>query len=356
MSATRSETPVQNAPIPATHDFARGTHELFRTCLAATADDRVLVLTDLATQDLARHILDAASGFAAAELRFVGDLDADYPAAFAAVERALTEVRPTVTVFAARDAGDRLAWDDRFWKRLEELGARHAHMPALDATSLAIGMAADYRQVAAFSEAVQRLLTGTRAITVHNALGTDIRFELDPGRPWIPLTGLYRTAGKGGRLPQGEVFCTPLAADGVIMASVLGYPFNAETGLLAEPVRFEVQAGRLVRLDHPDAALAARLRDWFRRDAGADRIGEFAIGTNRALKTIIGNLLFDENVPGCHIAFGHPFGDYTGADWQSEVHVDVVVDRPTITVDGRPLIVDGAYVEPLPVPSERSPA
>ena len=360
MNATRPETPMQDGSLPAAHDFARGTDELLRTCLAATADDRVLVLTDPATQDLAQHILEAAAAFTTAEMRLVGDRDADYPAAFAAVERALAEVRPTVTVFAARDAGDRLAWDDRFWQRLEELGARHAHMPALDATSLAIGMATDYRKVAAFSEEVRRLLTGAGAITVRNRLGTDIRFELDPGRPWIPLTGLYRTAGKGGRLPQGEVFSTPLTADGIIMASVLGYPFNAETGLLAEPVRFEVQAGRLVRLDHPDTALAARLRDWFRRDAGANRVGEFAIGTNRALKTIIGNLLFDENVPGCHIAFGHPFGDYTGADWQSEVHVDVVVDRPTITIDGCPLIIDGAYVEPLPaIPSpslERSPA
>lgn len=355
MSATRPETPVSDVPIPA-GTFARGTDELFRTCLAATGEDRVLVLTDLATQDLARHIFEAAAGFAPSEMRLVGDLDADYPAAFAAVERALEEVRPTVTVFAARDAGDRLAWDKRFWQRLDALGARHAHMPALDAASLAVGMATDYRQVAAFSEEVQTLLASARTITVRNALGTDIRFTLDPGRPWIKLTGLYRSAGEGGRLPQGEVFCTPLAADGTIMASVLGYPFNAETGLLAEPVRFEVQAGRLVHLDHPDATLAARLRDWFRRDAGADRIGEFAVGTNRDSTAITGNLLFDENVPGCHIAFGHPFGDYTGADWQSEVHVDVVVDRPTITLDGRPLIVDGVYVEPLPSTSERSSA
>lgn len=338
-----------------TADFTRGTHELLRTCLAATGEDRVLVLTDRTTQALAQHILDAAAGFAPAELRLVGDLDADYPAAFAAIERALDEVRPSVTVFAARDAGDLLAWDKRFWQRLEALGARHAHMPALDAVSLSLGMAADYREVAAFSKDMQRLLTGARTITVRNALGTDIRFDLAPDRPWIPLTGLYHSAGDGGRLPQGEVFCTPLTADGVIAASVLGYPFNAETGLLAEPVRFEVAAGRLVRLDHPDEGLATRLRDWFRRDDGADRIGEFALGTNSACTEIIGNLLYDENVPGCHIAFGHPFGDYTGADWQSEVHVDVVVHRPTITLDGTPLIVDGRYVDPLPSP-ERSTA
>ena len=365
MSARRSDPANSPAPGAAplaatTAGLARGADELLRGCLAATGQDRVLVLTDLATQDLARHIVDAASAFAPTDVRLVGDLDADYPAAFAAVSHALDEVRPTVTVFAARDAGDRLAWDPRFWQRLDELGARHAHMPALDATSLGAGMAADYREVAAFSEKVRRLLTGARSITVRNALGTDIRFDLDPDRPWIALTGLYRSAGQGGRLPQGEVFCAPLAADGTIAASVIGYPFNAETGLLAQPVRFEVRAGRLVRLDHPDDGLAARLREWFSRDEHAGRIGEFAVGTNLACTALTGNLLFDENVPGCHIALGHPFGDYTGADWHSEVHVDLVVDRPTIAVDGLPLIADGRYVDPpaaISFPSpKRSPA
>lgn len=343
----------------AADDLARGADELVGACLAVTGDDRVLILTDAATQPLAEHIVQAASALAPTVLRLVGDLDADYPAAFAAILDALDEVRPSVTVFAARDADDRLAWDPRFWQRLEALGARHAQMPALDATSLGVGMATDYREVAAFSERVLQHLTGARTVEVRNALGTAIRFELDPERPWTAFTGLYHSPGDGGRLPQGEVFCSPLAAEGVIAASVVGYPFNAATGLLAEPVRFEVRSGRLAGLDHPDAELAARLRDWFGRDEHAARIGEFAVGTNRACTALTGNLLFDENVPGCHIAFGHPFGEYTGAHWHSDVHVDLVVDRPTITVDGVPLIVDGRYPEDVPPLSpapERSPA
>lgn len=329
-------------------ELARGADELVRSCLAVRGDDRVLVLTDVATRHLAQHVVRAASAFAPTSVRLVGDLDADYPAAFERISRALDEVRPTVTVFAARDAEDRLAWDPRFWQRLDGLGARHAQMPALDAMCLGVGMATDYGEVARFSERVAALVAGARTATVRNALGTDIRFELDPARPWTPFTGLYRAPGEGGRLPQGEVFCSPRSADGVIAASVLGYPFNAATGLLDEPVRFEVAGGRLVRLEHRDAELAARLRAWFARDEHAARVGEFALGTNPACSALTGNLLFDENVPGCHIALGHPFGDYTGAHWHSEVHVDLVVDRPTIAVDGRALIVDGRYAEPLP--------
>lgn len=366
-AGTTGTTGATGAPlVVTTADLARGAAELVGTCLAVTGDDRVLILTDDATLPLAEHVVRAASALAPTALRLVGDLDADYPAAFAAIDAALDEVRPSVTVFAARDADDRLAWDPRFWQRLEALGARHAQMPALDATSLGVGMAADYREVADFSERVREHLAGARTVEVRNALGTAIRFELDSERPWTAFTGLYHGAGDGGRLPQGEVFCSPLAADGTIAASVVGYPFNAATGLLAEPVRFEVQGGRLVGLEHPDAALAARLRDWFGRDEHAARIGEFAVGTNRACTALTGNLLFDENVPGCHIAFGHPFGEYTGAHWHSDVHVDLVVDRPTITVDGVPLIVEGRYADGIPSPSpstsapspapERSPA
>jgi len=330
-------------------DLDRGARELIDTCLAVTADDRVLVVTDDATRGLAEHIVAAAARVTDdARLHLVPGLDDDYPAAFAEIERAITGHRPTVTAFAARDGDDRLAWDERFWALLDAVGARHAQLTALDRPSLGIGLAADYREVARFSELVRERLTGATTAEVRNALGTEIRFTLDPARPWTAFTGLYHAPGEGGRLPQGEVFCSPVGADGVIAASVLGYPFNASTGLLAEPVRFEVRGGRLVALDHPDAELAARLRAWFGRDEHAGRIGEFAVGTNRACTALSGTLLFDENVPGCHIALGHPFGDYTGAHWHSEVHVDLVVERPTITVDGATLIVDGRYPDPSP--------
>ena len=195
-------------------DLVAGAHELVHACLAVAAEDRVLVLTDIATEQLADYIVRAASVVATTTKRLVGDLDADFAASFALIEQALDELRPTVTVFAANDAGDLLAWEPRFGQHLDALGARHAQMPALDATSLGVGMATSYVEVATFSETVRRKLAGTREIAISNSLGTDILFTLDPDRPWIPLGGLYRSSGQRGRLPQGEVFCAPLTADG----------------------------------------------------------------------------------------------------------------------------------------------
>ncbi|MFF0450331.1 aminopeptidase [Streptomyces sp. NPDC004609] len=328
---------------PSAAEVARGARELIRTCLAVTGSDRVLVLTDRGTRALAGVIADQAHAVTTAAVVVIPDVAAGYEAARREIGRALDAYAPTVTVFAAADPGDLLAWDPSFWEHLERFGARHAHMPALDDVCLGIGMAVDYTEVARFTLGVRDLLAGCRSVRVTSASGTELELRCGPDRPWTPFTGLYQCGGQGGRLPQGEVFCTPLTAEGVLAVSVVGYPFNAASGLLGEPLLIEVAGGAAVSLHHPDTALASRLRDWLAGAPGGLRLGELALGTNRELPAITGNLLFDENVPGVHIAFGHPFPEYTGADWESPVHVDMVVERPAVQVDGRAVLVDGRY-------------
>ncbi|MCM2386797.1 aminopeptidase [Streptomyces albipurpureus] len=331
-------------------DVIRGATELIRTCLAVTDADRVLVLTDRRTRPLADVIADQARTVTAATVAVIPDIAAGYELARQEIGRVLDARRPTVTVFAAADPGDLLAWDPTFWAHLERFGARHAHMPALDDACLGIGMAVDYTEVARFTLGVRDLLSDARSVRVTSASGTDLLLNCGPGRPWTPFTGLYQCVGQGGRLPQGEVFCTPLTADGILAVSVVGYPFNAASGLLAEPLLIEVEGGTAVGFDHPDQELRSQVRDWLTNAPGGLRLGEFALGTNRALPAITGNLLFDENVPGVHIAFGHPFPDYTGADWESPVHVDMVVDRPSVHADGLTVLADGQYCIPSRLP------
>ncbi|MGW4201765.1 aminopeptidase [Streptomyces sp. NPDC004726] len=328
------------APPP---DLTRGAAELVRTCLAVTGTDRVLVLTDRRTRRLAEVIAGQARTITTATVAEIPDIAAGYEAARREIGRVLDACEPTVTVFAAADPGDLLAWDPTFWAHLERFGARHAHMPALDDACLGIGMAVDYAEVARFTLGVRDALSDCRSMRITSATGTDLSLTCDPARPWTPFTGLYQCGGQGGRLPQGEVFCTPLTADGVLAVSVVGYPFNAESGLLAEPLLIEVADGSAVGLRHPDTALESRLRDWLGDAPNGLRLGELALGTNRKLPAITGNLLFDENVPGVHIAFGHPFPEYTGADWESPVHVDMVVERPTVHADGLAVLAAGQY-------------
>ncbi|ADB54103.1 aminopeptidase [Conexibacter woesei] len=330
----------------ATDMLLAGARTVMGQCLAVGLEDRVLILTDEPTHELARHLLVAARELAPAALVLAGPVgERPYEEVRDRFASALRAERPTVTVFAGVDDADLLAWDDGFQSLLDELGTRHAHMPGLDARCLGEGMAIDYAEVARFTEATCARLAGAEQVHVRDAEGTDVLLRCEPGRrAWSPMTGLYTEPGRGGRLPQGETFCAPLSADGTIATRVIGYPFNARLGLLDEPVRIEVAAGRATQLSHPDGTLAAELWAWLTEHENGVRVGELAIGTNTALTSISGNLLFDENVPGVHIAFGHPFPEWTGADYRSDVHVDVVVARPDLTVDGVALLRAGAYV------------
>ena len=79
-------------------------------------------------------------------------------------------------------------------------------------------------------------------------------------------------------------------------------------------------------------------------DENSDRVGEFAIGTNIAVRDVIGNILQDEKIPGIHIAFGNPYGAHTGADWYSSTHIDVVGRKFDIWIDGRQIMRGGAFL------------
>ncbi|MFN7544401.1 MAG: aminopeptidase, partial [Acidobacteriota bacterium] len=59
---------------------------------------------------------------------------------------------------------------------------------------------------------------------------------------------------------------------------------------------------------------------------------------------VLGNLLPDEPLPGCHIAVGNPYGAHTGADWFSATHIDVVGRQFDIWADGRLIMQDGHFL------------
>ena len=90
--------------------------------------------------------------------------------------------------------------------------------------------------------------------------------------------------------------------------------------------------------------LEQEFREYTHRDENSDRVGEFAIGTNTALKNVIGNILQDEKIPGVHIAFGDPYGAHTGAQWNSSTHIDVVGRDFDIWADDRQIMRDGEFL------------
>ena len=125
---------------------------------------------------------------------------------------------------------------------------------------------------------------------------------------------------------------------------VLGDHFSERYGVLPEPMLFEVGGSRIKRILFPDDEVRLDVEKYMAQHENSNRAGEFAIGTNIGLKKLSGNLLQDEKIPGLHIAFGHPYTEETGADWDAPSHCDVVSTRATIKVDGQYLMRDGEFV------------
>jgi aminopeptidase len=222
---------------------------------------------------------------------------------------------------------------------------RHGHMPGISEELMRIGMCADYQQVQRISAAVGEIVREANQISVTSPAGTEFTAEFSPSLNWVVCDGVLRP-GAPTNLPEGEVFTCPYdVKEGVIVIDgILGDYFSAKYGLLEDtPVTWEIEDGRVRKVSCVDDRLVSELVEYMAQDENADRLGEFAIGTNTALDSLVGNLLQDEKFPGVHVAVGEPIPDETGADWTSKVHLDGVLKNVTIDVEGQVIMRDGVF-------------
>lgn len=180
-------------------------------------------------------------------------------------------------------------------------------------------------------------------IQVISAKGSDITAHFNPDYKWFPCHGLYHQSGDWGNLPEGEIFTLPDNINGILVANVLGDYFSPKYGVLDIPVTFEIRDSLVEKVSCENAEIAKEICDYLNSAENGRRVDEFAIGTNTAVTALSGNLLQDEKIPGIHVEFGNPIGYMTGANWISEVHVDVVPTDCTIEVDGKILMKDGKF-------------
>ncbi len=326
-------------------DMLAGAKNAIRNCLGVKGSDQVFIVTDSETEAIGKA-LEAEVGATGARVALVRLEEfgarpmSQFPEALA---KQVNDFTPSVTIYAAGIRENELAMRSGLINLAHNLGARHAHMPAIVPRIMREGMTTDANEINRLTRQVYEIVRKAKAIHVTASDGTDLTAHFDENLKWVPSGGLLHHAGDFGNLPDGEVFTSPAGVEGVFLARVLGDYFSAKYGVLSHPVRIEIKDSLVQKADCKQTGVANEFLGYLNSTGNGKRVGEFAIGTNTGVKALIGSMLQDEKIPGVHIAFGSPLGNQTGATWTSSIHVDVVNPGCSVEVDGRLLMKDGVF-------------
>jgi aminopeptidase len=163
---------------------------------------------------------------------------------------------------------------------------------------------------------------------------TDLSFSTK-GRVYVIGDGKFN-------MPDGEVFTAPVddSAEGEIYFEFPG----VYAGQLVEGIRLMFSEGKVVK------ATAEKnerlLHSILETDEGAQRLGEFGVGTNFGIKRFSYDILYDEKIGGTiHLALGRAYAENKGIN-QSDLHWDIIKDLRSegeIYLDDRCIFENGKF-------------
>lgn len=316
-------------------------------CMGVTEKDRVFIITDFERASIAQRVAAAAlAQHADVSIHFLEHYGERPLKHFSdTLRNDLVQFRPTVTFYIATAKPGEISFRIPLLPFLaNELKVRHGHMIGIDEQLMAEGMCANYDEVFELTNRVYERVRRAKTIHVTSEKGSDVTATFHQDGKWIPCHGRYHEQGKWGNLPEGEVFTAPASVDGTLVCNVLGDYFSEKYGVLKHPLTLKIKDGFVTEVRCEDKALAQEVHDYLFSVPNGNRAGEFAIGTLTSLDHLIGNLLQDEKIPGLHVAFGNPYPQFTGADWDATIHVDVIPTNCTIEVDGETIMRNGRFV------------
>ncbi len=345
MSTSVHPNRIQLNKLSFDREFAPGAQNAVNVCLRIQPSERVCVITDEATAEIAAALVAELEKLGAPYRAWVMEELADRPLKDLPREILDDLELCQVSIFAVQAQQNELRSRIQMTDVVNRRKIRHAHMVNINRQIMLQGMRADFQRVDRLSQKVVQMVRKASKIYAKTAAGTDLTADLNPNYKWLKTSGII-SAEKWGNLPGGEIFTTPGEVNGVfVIDGVVGDYLCAKFGNLRDtPLTIRMKGNRLIEAHSENRELESDFWKYTHTDANSDRVGEFAIGTNIDLKDVIGQILQDEKYPGVHIAFGNPYGAHTGADWDSTTHIDVVGRKFNIWVDDQQIMRDGKFL------------
>jgi aminopeptidase len=331
--------------IPYDPEFLPGAKSAVFTCLRVSRGERVVLITDEESLSIGASLAEQFEAAGAVVEAFV--LEDFAPRPLAEFPSVIADAMRTaqVSCFAASAQPGELKIRIAMTAVANEKRLRHAHMVNITPRIMVEGMRADFARVDALSRWVFERASRAKTLTASTPAGTRLTATFDPRLKWLKTSGII-TQDKWSNLPGGEVLTAPSRVDGVyVVDGVLGDWLAPKYGdLRGTPMAVHIENSRIAKVEGGRPDMVQDFLAYTSADPNGDRVGELALGTNLAVKDVIGQILQDEKIPGLHIAFGHPYSEHTGADWRASTHIDIVGRHFDVAFDGEPIMRDSRYL------------
>lgn len=312
-------------------ELSRPARMAVEKCMNVRPGETVCVLTDTNKVSIAEVLCSAANSIGAETVMLImtpRETHGNEPPRNVAAAMKASDVVIAATTYAITHTEARV--------QASKAGARVLILRGItEDIMLGDAMQADYDEVKRITQKIADALTNGDAVEVTSKKGTDVRFSVK-GRRGLVLAGFYDPQVGFAILPDGEAPIAPVE-NSVIGTIVFDYSVDS-IGLLGQPVTLKVDSGFVTEVS--GGVEAERLKRIIERaDSNANRIAEFAIGTNPRAR-LTGNLAEDKKRLGSvHFAIGDNHG--IGGAIRSSIHLDGLILHPTVVVDGKKIVEEG---------------
>jgi leucyl aminopeptidase (aminopeptidase T) len=312
----------------------RTAENILKTNLAAQPGERFLTITDVDTYPIGRAFFEAGLKVGTESILSVMK------------ERTRHGEEPPPPVARAWESSDVFIAPTKYSlsntqarKAANQAGARGATMPTITTAMFKTGaITADYSKVSMLCEKMGTLMDKAHRARVTSKAGTDITMSIE-GRLKGRDTGLLHKRGDFGNLPAGEVYVAPV--EGSAEGTLVFDGTIASVGVLKKPVAVTVKEGFATNITGGREAKKFNTLLSSVQKKEAYNVAELGVGCNPKAR-LIGNPLEDEKVVGTvHVALGD--NSTIGGNVQAGIHLDGIMLKPTMFLDDKIVIKDGAW-------------
>lgn len=311
--------------------FEAAVRTILFDCVGITDSEELLIVTDDKKLELSRAVAGISRGCGISTVIVEGAAQSGgEPPRTVANAMLASDAALLITSGSFSNTGARA--------RANENGTRIASMPTITREIIESAMSGDLDALRRRTLQLAKLLNGADTAHITSEAGTDLTVSLS-GRAAMADTGDLGGKGAFGNLPCGEACISPVEGTGEGTLVIDGVIFGV--GMMKDsPLTLKINGGRITDVL---GVYREAFRSFVSRyDSNAASVAEFGIGTNETCH-IQNNVLVDEKVFGTvHIACGN--NKFIGGTQMSNIHYDMIIERPTVYLDEKCIIRDGEHI------------